>query len=431
MGGGGMTDGRVPREASEVWDRYEAYLSSPPEIVVEWRDPETQARAWLVVNRFRHGAAGGGTRMRQGLGREEVQFLAKVMELKFSISGPPIGGAKSGIDFDPEDPRKQQVLRHWFAAIRPYLASCYSTAGDLNIDEVREVLPACRALGLAHPQQGMARGHLGLRGEGLARRMEAVRAGLGQPVPDELGLEGLEMRVADMVTGFSVATAGLRAFERRGRSLEGVRVLLEGFGRVGGAAALYLARWGARIVAITDVESALVSEEGLDAAGIERLLVERRGSRLPAGALAGDPEASHAWAGEIPAEVCVCAAASGTLTGDVLDRLERQGVGTIVCGANHPFATRGPGDTSVMRSADGRFAIVADFIANLGTAHAFAYQVQRDEPAPALDIFDSIEMTVCSALDEAIVRAGRPDRGLLAAAIAGALDRVADAAGGE
>lgn len=80
-----------------------------------------------------------------------------------------------------------------------------------------------------------------------------------------------------------------------------------------------------------------------------------------------------------------------------------------------------------MRSADRRFAVVADFIANLGTAHAFAYQVERDEPAAAVEIFDSIEMTVCSALDEAIVRAGRADRGLLAAAIEGALDRVVEA----
>lgn len=407
-----------------VWERYGSYLSEAPEIVVEWSDPSSSARGWLVVNRFRGGAAGGGTRMRSGLGREEVQFLAKVMELKFSISGPEIGGAKSGIDFDPDDPRKQEVLRRWFTAIRPYLASCYSTAGDLNVDEVREVIPACRALGLEHPQQGMARGHLGLRGEALSRRLEAVRLGLGRPVPPELGVDGLDAKVADMVTGFSVATAGLRLFERQGRSLEGIRVILEGFGRVGGAAALYLSRWGARVVAITDVESTLVSEEGLDAAGVEELLLRRRGTRLPASALPDDQTAARARAREIPADLCVCAAASGTLTEAALDRFESQGVRAIVCGANHPFASADAGDISAMRSADGRFAVVADFIANLGTAHAFAYQVDRDEPAPAVEIFDSIEMTVCSALDEAIVRAGRPDRGLLAAALEGALDRV-------
>jgi glutamate dehydrogenase/leucine dehydrogenase len=66
---------------------------------------ETGARAWLVINSLRGGAAGGGTRMRLGLDPREVIYLAKAMELKFSISGPPIGGAKTGIDFDPLDPR--------------------------------------------------------------------------------------------------------------------------------------------------------------------------------------------------------------------------------------------------------------------------------------------------------------------------------------
>jgi len=79
---------------------------------------------------------------------------------------------------------------------------------------------------------------------------------------------------------------------------------------------------------------------------------------------------------------------------------------------------------AVGRAADERFAVVADFICNLGTAHAFAVQLQYDEPADPVEILDSIEMTVCSALDDAIVRAGRADRGLLSAAIEGALARV-------
>ncbi|MDH3732979.1 MAG: amino acid dehydrogenase [Gemmatimonadota bacterium] len=396
---------------------------------MEWNDPETTARGWLVINSLRGGAAGGGTRMRSGLTPDEVRFLAKIMELKFSISGPEIGGAKSGIDFDPDDPRKQQVLRRWFAAIRPYLENCYSTAGDLNVDEVRDVLPACREIGLRHPQRGLARGHLGLDGDALATRLDALRVGLGQRLPTELGTGGDETSVADVVTGFSVATSGLRLYERQGRSLGGVRVLMEGFGRVGGAAALYLARWGARIVGIVDDRQALISEEGLDAAGVEDLLRRRTGNRLPPaepGTGVADPRERF---GTIPADVIVCAAASGTVDNDVLDRLEAQGVRAILCGANHPFAASHPGDTAVERAADERFAVVADFICNLGTAHAFAVQLQYDEPADPAEIMDSIEMTVCSALDDAIVRAGRADRGLLGAAIEGALARIGDNSG--
>lgn len=440
-------EGPIGDPASErIWRRYARYLESSPETVVEWRDPETTARGWLVINSLKGGAAGGGTRMHEGLGRDEVVFLAKVMELKFSISGPPMGGAKSGIDFDPDDPRKRAVLRRWFRAIRPYLESCYSTAGDLNVDEVREVVPICSEIGLHHPQQGLAHGHFGLRDEDLARRLAAVREGLGQLVDGNLGLPGLALPVADLVTGFSVAIAARRLLERQGRSLEGARVLLEGFGRVGGAAALYLSRWGARLVGIVDDRNALVSEAGLDESGVVDLLRRRTGNRLPErrndawdggwdparddvedeppGRGSEDPRGRFAT---IPADLCVCAAASGTITSAVLDRLEAQGVDSIICGANHPFDAAFPGDTALERDADGRFAVVADFIANCGTAHAFAVQIQRDDPVAPAEIFDSIEMTVCKALDEAIAGAGNPRRGLLAAAIDAALERCATA----
>lgn len=63
------------------------------------------------------------------------------MEIKFSVCGPSIGGAKSGIDFDPWDPRKTEVLERWYKAIRPLLKFYYGTGGDLNVDEVKDVFP--------------------------------------------------------------------------------------------------------------------------------------------------------------------------------------------------------------------------------------------------------------------------------------------------
>ncbi|MGH7540495.1 MAG: hypothetical protein ACRELC_05810, partial [Gemmatimonadota bacterium] len=277
--------------------------------------------------------------------------------------------------------------------------------------------------GLLHPQQGVARGHLGLRGEALGARLDALRAGLVQPVPRELGVDGIELQLADLVTGFSVASAALRLLERQGRSLEGARVLLEGMGRVGGAAALYLTRWGARIGGIVDDRNALVPDDGLDAEAIQALLRSRRGTRLPPESVAEDPAEGRRRFACVPADVYVCAAASGTVDDAALDRLQGQGVKAIVCGANHPFAAESPHDTRLERMADERFAVVADFIANCGTAHAFAFQLARSEAAPPAEIFDSIEMTVCAALDEAIARAGTPHRGLLAAALEAALER--------
>ena len=48
-----------------------------PQIVFEWKDVMTEAEGWVVINSLRGGAAGGGTRMRKGLDKREVESLAK------------------------------------------------------------------------------------------------------------------------------------------------------------------------------------------------------------------------------------------------------------------------------------------------------------------------------------------------------------------
>ena len=119
-----------------------------PEIVFEWNDSETDAKGWVVINSLRGGAAAGGTRMRKGVTKEEVLALAKTMEIKFSVAGPPIGGGKSGINFDPSDPRKEDVLKRWYSAVKPLLKTYYGTGGDMNIDEVKDVIPICKENGI-------------------------------------------------------------------------------------------------------------------------------------------------------------------------------------------------------------------------------------------------------------------------------------------
>src|SRR5690606_1463140 len=99
----------------------EKFENRRPEIVFEWKDAETEAEGWVVINSLRGGAAGGGTRMRKGLDKREVESLAKTMEVKFTVSGPAIGGAKSGINFDPADPRKRGVLERWYKVVIPLL----------------------------------------------------------------------------------------------------------------------------------------------------------------------------------------------------------------------------------------------------------------------------------------------------------------------
>ena len=414
----------VATDRTAIWERVETFFRAPPEIAFEWNDPHTTARGWLIINSLKGGAAGGGTRMRAGLTRDEVTFLAKAMELKFALAGPPIGGAKSGIDFDPADPRKPEVLRRWFGAIRTELEARYGTAGDLNVSESDEVIPLCREVGIAHPQRGVLRGHFGLAGEALTERCRLMREGLDMTVPPEYGLEGKEARVFGLVTGYSVAQSALRLLERQGRPAPGTRVLLQGFGTVGGAAALYLARAGLELVGIVDAYDGLIAREGLGQVEIEKLLRSRRGSRLPetlSEEFGADDRREAFW--DVPADLFVAAAASGTLDEARLDRLAAAGVQAIVCGANHPFSAAHPGDTSTERDADERFAIVADVIASCGTARAFACASASGTALHPETVFRAIRHTVGEGIDEAVRRAGSAERGLLAGALDLALDR--------
>jgi glutamate dehydrogenase/leucine dehydrogenase len=405
-----------------MWRRYAAFLRRPPELSVTWHDQETGARAWLTINSSRGGAFGGGTRMRLGISPREVIYLSKAMELKFAISGPAIGGAKTGIDFDHTDPRKPRVLERWYRAIAPLLHDRYGTGGDLNVDEVLEVLPTFERLGLHHPQEGIVRGHIQPDPAGFQRIMSRMDSGVAAPVTGLHALDGAAFTVADAITGYGLATAIRRFYERRSDGLTGARVLIEGFGNVGAPCALYLARAGARIVAITDACSTLASPDGLTLADVEDLIRRRSNKMLPA----DDPRVTPTRNATVlpSADVFVCAAISESMTRDTLDRLESSGVRVIACGANQPFREIKIGSTRIAQHADRRFSVLADVLSNCGMARTFSYLMESNAQPESGAIFHAVDRTITDNLDEVLDRAGDTDQTLLAATLGLAMDRI-------
>ena len=416
-----------------LWTRYARYMKAAPHLVLEWVDAPTGARGWLVLNSLRGGAAGGGTRMRAGLGRDEVTWLAKGMELKFAFSGPQIGGGKSGIDFDASDPRRREVLSRWFQAIRPLLQEVYGTGGDVNVDEHRDVSPLCAEIGLAHPQQGIVRGHF-RRGapsesdEAVDRANRTLRTGLGLPVSNpDLAVPGADLCVSDLITGYGVARAAARALAGadagRPGCLEGVRVMVEGFGNVGGPAALYLARMGAKIVAVTDARAGIAPPGGLDAPAVEALLRARDRRELPDHPHRVEGPAREACY-SVGADLFVPAAVSASVDPERQEQLEAAGVTTVVCGANHPFVEAALGATTNQRAADARFAVVADVVGSLGMARAFGYLMAEAASPTAEDVFAAVRDTMDETVDLLRARHGGVGPGLLAQALSLGLDRI-------
>jgi glutamate dehydrogenase/leucine dehydrogenase len=234
-----------------------------PEVVFEWKDAETEAEGWVVINSLRGGAAGGGTRMRAGLDKREVESLAKTMEVKFTVSGPPIGGAKSGINFDPNDPRKAGVLQRWYAAVMPLLKYYYGTGGDLNVDEIHEVIPITEDVGIWHPQEGVFTGHYKPTEAQKVNRIGQLRQGVVKVIEDAEFTPSLNKKytVADMCTGYGVAEAVRHYYELWGGQVQGKRAVVQGWGNVGAAAGFYLSKMGVKIVGIISREGGLMKEE--------------------------------------------------------------------------------------------------------------------------------------------------------------------------
>lgn len=286
------------------------------------------------------------------------------------------------------------------------------------------MIPSCRRLGREHPQEGIVRGHFAPEPDALRATVRNLRSGVEAPVPDAFGVPGTSLTVSEMVTGYGVAHAIQHFYHRRGDGLGGVRVVLEGFGNVGASCGVYLARAGARIVGIADERSALAAPEGLGAYEIEELFLRRMGRLLPAVDHRLLPAADRDRLLDLPADVYVCAAVSGSLTMERLARLAAAGVTVIACGANHPFHERRLGSTCVARQADRHFSVLADFLANCGLARAYSYLMENGARPDADRIFKAVERTIQDTIDEVLARNGGRPRGLLAATVGLGLDRI-------
>ncbi len=377
-------------------DKFE---NKQPEIVFHWKDAETEAEGWTVINSLRGGSAGGGTRMRKGLDMREVESLAKTMEVKFSICGPPIGGAKSGINFDPADPRKEGVLKRWYKAVYPLLKHYYGTGGDLNVDEIHEVIPITASYGLLHPQEGTVNGHYGANDPLKMQRIEQLKIGVSKKLEDIRFSPSIEKgyTVADMITGFGVAEAVRHYYDIWGNLLQGKRAIIQGWGNVGAAAAWYLSKMGVQITGIIDRSGGLIKEDGFTFEEINILFLNRVHNTLVAdGLLTFEETNARIW--NLGAEIFVPAAASRLITQEQSDALVKGGIECISCGANVPFADKEIFIGPIADSTDDQTAVIPDFIANCGMARVFAYLMSENVQLTDEAIFTDVSHTIHRAL---------------------------------
>ena len=372
------------------------------EIIFEWKDDLTPAKGWIVINSLRGGASAGGTRMHTNVTLEEVVALAKTMEIKFTVSGPPIGGAKSGINFDPQDPRKKEVLKRWFAAAKPLLKSYYGTGGDMNLDEVEEVIPMCKEEGIIFPLEGVINGHHRKDEQGKIKIINQLSKGVPLIVKDEklTPNPSKDYSVGDLITGFGVSESVLHFYNIfGGEEIIGKRVIIQGWGNVAGAAAYYLAQAGAIIVGIIDKVGGVINTDGYSFEKIKSLLEDRSSNILEADNMLSFEQANQKiWT--VGAEIFIPAAASRLLTQKQLGQMIDNGLEVISAGANVPFADKEIFYGPISKSADESVSVLPDFIANCGMARAFSYFMQDNCQMKDIAIFTAVSKTIKEAIEK-------------------------------
>ena len=310
-------------------------------------DPDTGVTAYIVVDRLINGICGGGCRMSPTVTLEEVGMLARTMTYKFAAMGVKSGGAKSGIVFDPRSPDKRRASAAFGRLAIPYLHSIYVTAEDMGTDA---------------DDVSIIYENAGVDPIEFAKK-KAKEMGVTLELPEgvefsNLGGESFE----ELITGYGVAEAADEATGLLNITLEGATAAVQGFGTVGAITARNLARRGAKIIAVTDIEGSIVSKDGLD---VEKMIEARdTAGTVDRSKLDFDfkTEKGDGWLTS-GADIIVPAAIANAITEKNVKKVDAK---LILEGANIPI-TPGAQEKLMKRGV----LVIPDFIANAGAAAGF------------------------------------------------------------
>lgn len=344
------------------------------------------------------GPTKGGIRYHPGVTEEEIVALSSLMTWKCALAELPYGGAKGGVAVDPRRLSKAELERLTRRMTREF---AYTFHPDRDV-------PA--------PDVGTGEQTMAWIADEYARihGREEPAVVTGKPVP----MGGSEGRAES--TGEGVVVSAREAWRDLGGSLRGVRVAIQGFGKVGAHAALAFRREGALVVAVADVSGTLHDPRGLDVEALQRHAASTGG--LVAG-FGGLPVLPPEEVFALDADVLVPAAMENQITKQNAWSLKAR---LVVEGANGPTT---PEADAMLRERGVR--VVPDVLANAGGVVVSWFewvQNRRGERWAREDVLSRLErrMVASHARARDVARARGVD--LRTAAYVVAIERVAAAA---
>ena len=318
-------------------ERLKAILWAPirtvkVDLVIDDDDGKLQHyQGYRVQHNKARGPMKGGLRYHPEMDEDHAAALANLMTWKTAIVDVPFGGAKGGINCDPltmSESELNKVTRRFVEQTREIIGPTIDIpAPDVNTN--------AKVMGWIMDEYSKYAGF----SPGVVT---------GKP----LELFGSEGR--DEATGRGVMVVLDEALKDRGKSWQGIRVAVQGFGNVGSNAARLIAEQGAKIIAVADHLGGVSNDDGLDIDALGLWVAEHRTVKGFSGGSAFDGSKIVTW----NVDVLIPAALEGAITEHNVNDVKAD---IIVEGANGP-TTPAAHEVLVKRGV----LVVPDILANAG-----------------------------------------------------------------
>ena len=351
---------------------------------------------YRVQHNTSRGPAKGGLRFHPETDIDEVRALAMWMTWKCAVVNIPFGGAKGGVVCDPRTLSPGELED---------LTRRYTTEISLLIG----------------PSSDIPAPDVGTNGQIMAWLMDTYSMHAGHTVnavvtgkPVSIG--GSEGRLD--ATGRGVVIVTEQAYQKQGKTLAGARVVVQGFGNVGGAAARLFHERGARVVAVSDVGGGIHNAGGLDVPALVAHVKQTN-------SVAGFPESEPLGNGELlelECDVLVPAALQGQITAANAPRVRAR---MVVEGANGPAT---PEADAILR--ENGVLLVPDVLANAGGVTVSYFEWVQDIQSffwTETEVNERLERILIRAFDEVWATAQTHGVDLRTAAYILGVSRVAEA----
>jgi glutamate dehydrogenase (NAD(P)+) len=351
---------------------------------------------YRVQHSIARGPGKGGIRFAPDVTLDEVRALASWMTWKCAVVNIPFGGAKGGVICDPHvmsDSELERVTRRYTAEIIDFLGPERDVpAPDVNTnDQTMAWIMDTYSMHMRHTVTAVV---------------------TGKP----LALGGSRGRTEATGRGCMIVT--LKALARFGMDPASTKVVIQGFGNVGGMAARLMAARGFKIICIVEWDGAIYNPSGLDIVALAAYRKETGSIReFPGGEDLDRKEAMF-----LPCDVLLPAATENVITSENADRLRCK----ILCeGANGP--TTSVADEILM---DKKIFVIPDILANAGGVTVSYFEWVQDRQGFFWNeqlVNERLQEIMEESFDAVVEYAGKHNANNRTAAYMLALDRVATA----